>query len=66
MKAYTPEDLFRIAQSGEKIDPIRVLATYANQRNWRKGIDENTKSCIWIWNGPVICAFELAEWGLKL
>lgn len=54
-----------MASLGVLIDPARVLATYANPKNWRKGIDEKTGRCTWIWNGPVICAFELAEWGLE-
>ena len=65
MKPYTNSDLMYLALNGGKIDPKRVLATYANPENWRKGTDEKTLSCTWIWNGPVICAFELAEWGLK-
>ena len=62
---YTSMDLVRVATDTEKISPQRVLATYANPKNWRKGIDPNTKGCTWIWCGPVICAFELAEWGLN-
>lgn len=62
VKPYSSGDLFTIGNLGLKIDPMRVLATYAYQKNWRKGIDEKTKGCTWIWNGPVICAFELASW----
>jgi len=62
-KPYKNSDLMEMAMSGSKFDPKRIIATYANPRNWRKGTDEN--GCTWIWNGPVICAYELAEWGLK-
>lgn len=62
IKPYSSGDLFTLASLGSKIDPMRVIATYANPKNWRKGIDEKTKGCTWIWNGPVICAFELASW----
>ena len=65
IKPYTQEDLFRMATSGEAFDPQRICATYANPKNWRKGVDPKNLACTWIWNGPVICAFELAEWGLK-
>ena len=64
MKPYKFDELTHIAIYG-KIDPERVLATYADPENWRKGIDENTKGCIWIWKGPTICAYELARWGLS-
>lgn len=64
IKPYTQGDLFSMASLGLKIDPMRVIATYAKRDNWRKGINEETGGCTWIWNGPVICAFELAEWCL--
>lgn len=64
IKPYTSEDLMRIAGGGERFEVVRILATYASPANWRKGIDEKTKSCTWIWCGPVICAFELASWGI--
>ena len=63
---YNNSDLFVIASNGIDIDPLRVLATYANPKNWEKGYNGKDGSCQWIWNGPTICAFDLAEWGLTL
>lgn len=62
LKPYTNQDLFDIAMHRQSINPLRVLATYANPESWSKIYDE--KGCHWVWSGPVICAFELAQWGL--
>lgn len=61
MKAYTSEDLMRLAMNGEKIDPLRVSATYANPKNWGQ-MHDPSYGCRWYWKGPVICAYELASW----
>ena len=34
-------------------------------RAWGKGYHSKTGHCQWIWEGPVICGFELAQWGLR-
>ena len=62
MKGYDNTDLFSIGVNGGKIDPIRALATYADEKNWGKIYDE--KGCHWVWQGPVIVGFELAQWGI--
>ena len=64
IKGYNTSDLFLLAQYTNTISSVRVLATYANPKNWEKGYNGKDGSCQWIWKGPVICAFELAEWGL--
>lgn len=63
IKGYTDGDLFECV-IGKPLDKNRVLATYANPKNWIKGYCQKTGKCQWIWDGPVICAFELAQWGL--
>ena len=62
-KPYTNSELFLLARDGKKIDPLRCLATYADENNWGKIYDD--KGCHWVWQGPVICAFELAQWVMK-
>ena len=59
--AYTSEDLMHLAVNGEKIDPLRVAATYASPKNWGR-MEDPSYGCRWYWKGPVICAFELASW----
>jgi hypothetical protein len=59
----TTKDIIDIALHGGKIPIDRALATYANPDNWRQINDE--KGCHWVWNGPVICAYELAEMSIR-
>ena len=65
LKPYTNSDLSNIAMQGIKISPLRVLATYANPDNWKQDYNGPNGSCQWVWIGPVICAFELAQWGVE-
>ena len=59
--SYSNTELFALAVAGEKIDPMRVVATYADPKNWGK-MNDPSYGCRWYWKGPVICAFELASW----
>lgn len=48
---------------GEKFTKDEILAIYGNPENWGKIYDE--KGCHWVWQGPVICPFEAAQWILE-
>ena len=60
---YTHNDIAKIAVTDMEFDPERILATYANEKNWDKIYDD--KGAHWCWKGPVIVGFELAQWGAK-
>ena len=62
---YTIAELFHMAQENKKFDPMRILATYADPENWESAYNGPNGSKQWVWKGPVICAFELAQWGIK-
>ena len=65
LKPYTNSDLLDIATQGGKLSPLRILATYADRKNWGKDNHGPNGRNQWVWIGPVICAFELAEWGIE-
>ena len=65
LKPYANSDLIDIATQGGKFSPLRILATYADRKNWRKDNHGPNGKTQWVWIGPVICAFELAEWGIQ-
>jgi hypothetical protein len=62
LKPYTSAELMNMAVNGIPIDPLRVLATYADPENW--GAVYGTKRH-WTWQGPVIVGYELAQHGLR-
>ena len=64
-KPYTSEDLFRMAHSGERLDPLRALATYCHGDNWGKLHAGNPIRNHWTWQGPVIVGWELADQALR-
>lgn len=66
MKPYTQSEILQTALDGKKLDPLRVVATYANPSNWKQvygGRDSDGREypCSWAWVGPVIVGYELAE-----
>lgn len=60
---YTQEDLMHIALGSLKVDPLRVIATYAAEDNWEGVYDDRRKR--WAWVGPMIPGFELAQLALQ-
>lgn len=71
-KPISSEELFRAAIHGEPLDADRVLATYADPRNWVQVYDGKTstrkykaKACEWAFIGPARPPYELAQWALK-
>ena len=69
-KPYTSGELMRLAIAiggPQPLDPLRVLATYANPDNWKQviGHDERGPRNYWAWAGPTIVGYELAGWGVK-
>jgi hypothetical protein len=56
---YTQEDLLHVALRGERLDPIRVAATFAKRENWTQLYQD--QRCWWSWVGPVVPPFELAQ-----
>ena len=70
-KPYTSADLIRLAtdpRGVQPLDPIRVLATYANPDNWEsvhaKDADGKMRH-YWAWAGPTIVGYELAGHGVR-
>jgi hypothetical protein len=61
-KPYTSGDLIRIVNTIPipPLDPLRVIATYADPDNWEM-VTCNQRGN-WAWRGPVIVGYELAEW----
>lgn len=64
VRPYTSAELMRMAvKTGgpEPLDPLRVLATYAEKKNWRKvnapGDDGKPRN-YWAWAGPTIVGYE--------
>lgn len=71
MKPYTSNDLLEVAVNGEPIDPLRVVATYADPKNWvgvygGSDSDGNSYSKVWAWRGPLIVGPELAQNAMRL
>ncbi len=60
---YDSRDLFGGAMRGDRIDRNRTLATYGSENNWTTMTVNG--QCYWVWSGPVICPFELAQWALR-
>lgn len=56
---YRPSDLITIAVKGTPLDERRVIATYADPKNWIRVHADGR--CWWSWVGPVIVGYELAE-----
>jgi hypothetical protein len=49
--------IFHRAIRGQFLTKDETLAIYANNKNWRKETHpDRTKGCMWVWQGPVICA----------
>lgn len=61
--AYQREDILDIAVNGLPIDPLRLLATFADERNWRQVHAD--QRCYWSWIGPMITPYEIAQRALK-
>lgn len=57
--------LMKKAATGEKITIEEALKTYADPKNWETIVVDPKKGCHWVWKGPVICAYELAELAFK-
>ena len=70
-KPYTSADLIRLATDArgvQPLDPIRVLATYADPGNWASvhAKDESgNMRHYWSWAGPTIVGYELAGRGVR-
>jgi hypothetical protein len=52
-------ELFYRAVNAIDVGTVEVLEIYANQKNWGHICHEGRH--YWVWTGPVICGFELAE-----
>lgn len=60
-KPYWAGELIGVAVNrNPTLDPMRVLATYADRNNWTT-VHDNGR-CYWAWVGPVIVGYEFAEW----
>ena len=64
VERMTDQELVLKMLNGEHIDPIDALSVYANPENWGglyyPNPREHGMSKIWVWKGPVICAYDLA------
>lgn len=64
-KPYSAGDLIDIAIRAKRVDPSRIIDTYANKENWTvvNARDKNgDMRAYWTWHGPVIVGYELAQW----
>jgi len=67
IKPYTKAEIMRLAIGVKPLDPLRVLATYADASNWKQvnAKDENGQPRnYWAWAGPTIVGYEFANHGL--
>jgi hypothetical protein len=69
---YSASEILAAANLSQKLDPIRVLATYAHSENWTQiydgkpsGKDYTPKACEWAFIGPMRPGYELAKLALK-
>ena len=62
-KSLSASDIVKVALNGGNISMDDALSTYANPENWGHVYDE--KGCHWVWKGPVICAYELADIAIR-
>jgi hypothetical protein len=69
---YSASEILAAANLGQKLDPIRVLATYAQSDNWVQiyGGDArpsgyHAKACEWGFIGPMRPGYEMATLALK-
>lgn len=67
-KPLTAEDLFHFAIQGEQLPIERVLATFADEKNWVQLYHAESGArgyqplpCEWAFIGPVRPPFELAQ-----
>lgn len=55
-------ELMQRAIHGKGASREETLCMYANRRNWRKELHPNPEhGVMWVWQGPMTCAFEAAE-----
>ena len=69
-KPYTSSELIQLAtdiRGPQPLDPMRVLATYADPSNWQSvhARDDRGPRHYWSWNGPTIVGYELAARGVR-
>lgn len=62
-KPYSSSELIKVAVENIPLNPLRVLATYADPNNWTTEIANH--KCVWVWIGPVIVGYEFAEQFLR-
>lgn len=63
IETYTNHELLSMASRGPfKLQKERVIATYADPSNWVKHHCPTGSKCYWVWEGPVIVGYELAQW----
>lgn len=65
IEPYDSSELFVLAQHNNAISIDRILATYADEKNWTSAHNDLNGAHQWVWCGPVIVGYELAEWGLN-
>ncbi len=58
VKSKTGGEIVVGAIAGKDLTVKEVLALYADPDNWK--MDHFTGKCRWVWDGPVICAYETA------
>lgn len=60
----TNQELVKRIFNGEGVDPRDALSVYANPENWGGYYPDPRKhnvGKVWVWKGPVICAYDLAS-----
>lgn len=64
-KPLTSGELMQMGVKGQRPTRERIVATYADKRNWKQVHDDPDGRCYWAWVGPTIVGYELAQIGME-
>jgi hypothetical protein len=54
-------EIMRRGVAGIPVTAEEVVATFADEKNWRGEYKENPPTKMWVWQGPVMPPWELAQ-----
>ena len=60
-KAMTASEIRERFLNGGHLNKEEALALYADKNNWQTEVSQPSGCNWWIWKGPIICAYEIAE-----
>jgi hypothetical protein len=62
---YSGTEVLALTFRDGKFDPARVLALYADPANWRQVGDGKDTPCQWLFTGPLLPGYALAQRALE-